>query len=86
MKLEEGVRNIFYLCNTALVKIEGLAVGENKLCYHLELKRPQKGPYIDKTFKNHCVRKADVLPIAWILFQFPYAMRWAGRSTTCSML
>lgn len=70
MKLEEGVRKIFYLWNTALVKIGGLAVGENNLCCHLELRRPQKGPYIDEIFKNHSVRKADVLPISPCLPDF----------------
>ena len=70
MKLEEGARIIFYLCNTALMKIGGLAVGENNLCCHLELKCPQQGPYIDEIFKNHSVRKADVLPISLCLLDF----------------
>lgn len=81
MKLEAGVRNIFSFCYTALVKIGGLVISENNLCYHLDLKCPQKGPYID-FFKKSNVRKVDggvyylSFPISWILFLLPHAMRW----------
>lgn len=59
MKVEAGMRNIFSLCNTALVKTGGLVVGEKNLCYHLDLKCPQKGPYTEEIVKKPNVRKID---------------------------